>query len=1190
MKKLLERAFGVRPQEFALVLAFFAFFAGIGMFYTVGCTVADTLFLSNLTAARVPAVLPWVYAGVAIANLLAAVAIDRLATRLPRGVLLVGIEVLLAISVVIFRELIELSHPWLYFALVIWIELCAIVSITLFYSLAGDYFAPRDARRLYGFIAGGMSVGTVVSGEAVHVVVEHLGTKNLLWVGALILLGNAGVALRILRVGKPISYDATVETNSADHARLRAIFARPYVRYLAAVIPLAIALSVMTDYQMKWVASAMSEQALAKFFGSFFAWVGFAQILFQFLLVPRLLHRLGIINCLMILPLALAAVSLLLLAGSLRGFVLVPLLSFCACANFLRLTISETLDIPSRELLFLPLPPRIRLRAQPLVVGALAPLTQGLMGLLLFACFTLGLRVERLSYLVLLACAVLVLALLRLRPSYRATLAATLREHQLDPTDLERILQSPNVEPVLEELLRSEDPEVARATLELLADRDIGELGAVLGELVDSRHTSVAMGALAVLAQRGEAQALGAIEKALESNRRELRQAAVLALCRVSGERALPRVQERLSSNDRAVRNSAIIGLAKHCGVQGVSLARPNLRARATSKRMAERIEAAQLLGSIATAGYADLLGPLLSDDDPEVRKAAADACAQIADPELVPVLLGKLDDAALQGNVLRALGNTPASAAAPLIARLTDASDTAKRRGLMARVLSRIGGLECSEALRQLLCSDEDIVLRTAAADGLYWRKAQVGETIGAGDFDRLVGGVCDAIELASRAHAELAAADAFSSLCYREYSDMHVELLLLCVLVALPADSTQVQRIRWNLFRDPDASGLQAIELLDEILPRRLGPRVVAALQAWLDGRAAKGTQLQRETKASLLRAGPWLRALTMHHLNHSPADDDADEPLTMNLAEARIYGLLDVVSFLKRVPIFAELRAQTLLEEAEICEWVSKAEGEALFSQGDAADALYVICDGSLRVLASGNEVARLGAGQCIGELALLDDEARSASVVAASETRLLRVAAPRFKELLLTQPAVTKALLRTLDQRIRETQASVKASVHDDAPTRRSQMFRAQNLGLSELISTISFLQQVELFKDLDTPELANLAGIAQEVPVLDGDLLFKEGDVGESLYLVCSGTISIQVAGREVARFSRGGCLGEMALISGLPRSATAAVVSAGQLLRIGSDDFTSLLEAEPQIAIALLRTFAQRLRRISRAG
>src|SRR5438874_418278 len=140
MKQLLDRAFGVRPHEADLVVSFFCFFTGVGMFYTVGCTVGDTLFLSSLPPARVPQLLP------------------------------------------------------------------------------------------------------LVSGEAIRWAVPLIGTKNLLYVGAALLLGNAAIAFRILRIGKPVLQEAAQELNEPERAPLRAVFARPYVRYLALVIPLAIAL------------------------------------------------------------------------------------------------------------------------------------------------------------------------------------------------------------------------------------------------------------------------------------------------------------------------------------------------------------------------------------------------------------------------------------------------------------------------------------------------------------------------------------------------------------------------------------------------------------------------------------------------------------------------------------------------------------------------------------------------------------------------------------------------------------------------------------------------------------------------------------------------------------------------------------------------------------------------------------
>ena len=87
---LLERAFGVRPEERRLVLLFFAFFVGVGMFYTVGAAIGDTLFLSHLPSASVPALLPWVYVGIAVANVASTLTFDAVQSRVSRPVSIVG--------------------------------------------------------------------------------------------------------------------------------------------------------------------------------------------------------------------------------------------------------------------------------------------------------------------------------------------------------------------------------------------------------------------------------------------------------------------------------------------------------------------------------------------------------------------------------------------------------------------------------------------------------------------------------------------------------------------------------------------------------------------------------------------------------------------------------------------------------------------------------------------------------------------------------------------------------------------------------------------------------------------------------------------------------------------------------------------------------------------------------------------
>ena len=1189
MAKLLEQAFSIRPEERSLVLSFFVFFVGIGMFYTVGSTVGDTLFLSSLPPAQVPRLLPWVYAGVAVANVLSTLAFDAMQARVSRTASIVGTQVLLAATVLGARQLIGEGSPLVYFGLVIWLEVCALLSITLFFSFAGDYFAPRDARRLYGFIAGGMALGTILAGSAIRVTVTLLGTKNLLYVGAVLLALNAAISLWIFRIGKPVAQGDS-DVQAAERVSLSTIFSRPYVRLLSVMIPLSMLVFVTVDYQMKWIASSMGEEQLARFFGTFYGGVGVAQILFQFLLVPRLLHRLGIINCLMILPLLIALGSAALYGASFAAYFGLPLLIFSAGVNFLRLTLSETLDLPSRELLFLPLPTRLRMRVQPLLSGAVAPAAQGLGGLLMLAALAVGVSAHTLSVIAVAASALLLLTLVRVRPKYRETLAATLREHQLNETDLEQVLHSPDAEALIASLLRSPDPEVVKATFGLLAERKLGSLAPVLEELIDSKDPEIAVAALERLAAEKDLRFTDTIRRAWDSPDNAVRQAAVLALCEASGEAALAQVSNELDSGDPAMRSSAIIGLARHCGARGQTLVRPSLELRAQSLDALERAEAARLLGRISSVGFADVITPLLQDAAPDVRLAAVEACADTDDAGLVRPLLTAMGDADLRPAAMRALGTMPSSAVAPIAEAMAREELPLSERAAMARVLSRIGGDAAVAALWDQTASGGDLALRLAAAEGLRAMRGRGSwpAVVGLDGFEARIEEICGAIALLDTAHRELRDDNAFVSGILDDHARIHIELLLS--ILTLRHEVRAIDRIQFNLFNGTREVAVQALELFDELLSRKLAPKIVSTLSRWLEPPEAGGGELSNLTRTRLLVGEPWLRVAAVHHLNQGAAYPTI-EAGSLTDQDRELYRLLDVVRFLKQVPLFRELAAYYLLEQAEIAEWHAVGKGEVLFDQGDDGDALYIICQGGVDVRLGESVVASLGESECIGELALLDGEPRSAAAVANTDTALLKVAADRFKNMLVTQPAMSRAMLRTLDRRIRETQAGGAAQERQSSmpPMRRSQFMRAQKLGLQQLVATMSFLRQVELFKDLSTPAMANLAGIAQEVTVYEGDTIFEEGDEGESLYLVCTGKLRVLVGEREVARLGRNACVGEMALIAGLPRSASVEAIEEGRLLRIGSEDFSSLLSNEPEIALALLKTLAQRLRVASRA-
>lgn len=129
-------------------------------------------------------------------------------------------------------------------------------------------------------------------------------------------------------------------------------------------------------------------------------------------------------------------------------------------------------------------------------------------------------------------------------------------------------------------------------------------------------------------------------------------------------------------------------------------------------------------------------------------------------------------------------------------------------------------------------------------------------------------------------------------------------------------------------------------------------------------------------------------------------------------------------EIVDVLASVPLFSRCSKRELQSIARHVEFLTFEEGEAIVSQGDAANAFYVIVDGYAAVRRNGKRVGRIGPGDYFGELALLDPAPRNADVVALAPLTVARLVAAAFSEVLHTTPALGERLLRGLARRLRE----------------------------------------------------------------------------------------------------------------------------------------------------------------------
>jgi CRP/FNR family transcriptional regulator, cyclic AMP receptor protein len=127
------------------------------------------------------------------------------------------------------------------------------------------------------------------------------------------------------------------------------------------------------------------------------------------------------------------------------------------------------------------------------------------------------------------------------------------------------------------------------------------------------------------------------------------------------------------------------------------------------------------------------------------------------------------------------------------------------------------------------------------------------------------------------------------------------------------------------------------------------------------------------------------------------------------------------------------------------------------------------------------------------------------------------------------------------------------------------------------------SKIDLIKGVPLFASASKQELAEIAGIADEIDLPEGKVLIKEGDTGREFFVLIEGTAEVARGGRKVASIGPGDFFGEIALIAKTPRNATITTTSPIRTLVITDRAFRQLLDHAPQIQIGVLTALAERL-------
>ena len=125
--------------------------------------------------------------------------------------------------------------------------------------------------------------------------------------------------------------------------------------------------------------------------------------------------------------------------------------------------------------------------------------------------------------------------------------------------------------------------------------------------------------------------------------------------------------------------------------------------------------------------------------------------------------------------------------------------------------------------------------------------------------------------------------------------------------------------------------------------------------------------------------------------------------------------------------------------------------------------------------------------------------------------------------------------------------------------------------------------IELIRKVPLFEACSKRELREVASVADEIMLREGTTLTKEGATGREFVVIVDGAAEVRRGGRKVNTLGNGDFLGEIAIVSGLPRTATVVTTTPTRVLVLTDRAFRAVLQEVPSMQLKVLEALARRL-------
>ncbi|MBE9536567.1 MAG: cyclic nucleotide-binding domain-containing protein [Proteobacteria bacterium] len=347
-----------------------------------------------------------------------------------------------------------------------------------------------------------------------------------------------------------------------------------------------------------------------------------------------------------------------------------------------------------------------------------------------------------------------------------------------------------------------------------------------------------------------------------------------------------------------------------------------------------------------------------------------------------------------------------------------------------------------------------------------------------------------------------------------------------------------------------------LKACIALNGLLPDNTGIAVkLAEVYAKL-GQKAPAIETFQKVADNYSASGDFLKAVSIYKLMLKVDPELVELKDKIEALCSRDKSGVDLGS-LPEIPLLSELSEAELVELVGSFDYVDFPEGHLICKEGDDGDSIFIIIKGSIKIFVQGIagekiEIARLEEGEFFGEVGFFAGGKRQASVIAEDEIGLIEIKKKEMDELGRRFPRVGEVLGSFCKKRV-----------------------LGRLLAMSPLFGSL---------KESDRNELVD-AFVHRQFE--KGEVVIAEGDESDSLFVIKNGNVEVSTehsgSGKvPLAELKEGDFFGEVAVVTGKPRTATVSSLSSLELMELSKKDLMSCFNKYPKVKEILERYLKSR--------